>query len=60
MFSAHEMRQFAAESIEAAEKARTDELRKHHLDMAKMWTKVAAQMDGGRVIPLFPGEEARE
>jgi hypothetical protein len=60
MFSASELRQFATEAIEAAEKAKIDSLRKHYLDMAKMWSKAAAQMDGGSVVPNFPGEDARD
>lgn len=59
MFSTAEFRQFAQEAISAARHAVSDDRRKHHLDMARMWTKAAAQMDGGRVIPTFPGEEAR-
>jgi hypothetical protein len=60
MFSAAEFRKFASEAIEAARNAPSDNKRKHHLDMARMWTKAAAQMDGGSVVPSFAEEPARE
>ena len=51
MFSASEFRKFAAESLDAARAAESDEKRKHYLDMAKMWTLAAAELDSG-TIPL--------
>jgi hypothetical protein len=49
MFNASEFRKFAGESLDAARAAESDEKRKHYLDMAKMWTLAAAELDGGTI-----------
>lgn len=47
MFTASEFRQYAEECLASARAARTDERRKHFIDMAKMWTTAAVRIDGG-------------
>jgi hypothetical protein len=53
MFTASEFRQFANEAIEAARNASSEQRRKHHLDMAKLWTTAAALLDGDGMMPKF-------
>ena len=60
MTTPDEFRQFADECLQAAREAKTDAERKAFLDMAKAWTKAAAQLTGGEVsieppdAPLAP------
>ena len=42
-----EYRQYASEAIESARIATSDAVRKHFLDLAKMWMTAAQQMDDG-------------
>jgi hypothetical protein len=48
---AHEYRQYAAECLESARTAMTEDVRKHFLDLAKMWMTAAQQLDDGMSIP---------
>ncbi len=45
VFSAAEFRDYAQECMEWARAAHTDAARKNFLDMAKMWTLAATQID---------------
>ena len=47
MFTASEFRFFAEECLTSARAAKSDELRRHFMDLAKMWTAAAARADGG-------------
>ena len=51
MPEAHEYRQYAAECLESARTAMTEEVRKHFLELAKMWMTAARQLDDGMSIP---------
>jgi hypothetical protein len=51
MPEAHEYRQYAAECLESARTAMTEEVRKHFLDLAKMWMTAAQQLEDGISIP---------
>jgi hypothetical protein len=55
MTTPDEFRKFAEECMLAAREAKTDAERKAFLDIAKSWTKAAAQMTNGEAIaPLAP------
>jgi hypothetical protein len=56
MTTPEQYRQFADECMQAAREAKTDAERKVFLDMAKSWTKAAAQMTNGEAIapPAVP------
>ena len=61
MFAAQDYRTFAIEYVRAARKTRSDERRKHFLDMAKLWTRMAASVDDkdilkqlSQTIPVVP------
>jgi hypothetical protein len=41
IFNPADYQQFARECVESARRAQSDELRKHFLDLAKMWAKAA-------------------
>jgi hypothetical protein len=49
MTTPDEYRQFADECMQAARNAKTEAERKAFLDMARTWTKVAADLTGGEV-----------
>ena len=53
-----EFRKFAEECIQSARAATSEDVRKHFLDLAKMW-KTAAQMidDGVEAPPLSPYQD---
>lgn len=51
MPDAHEYRQYAAECLESARTATTEDIRKHFLELAKMWMTAAQQLDDGISIP---------
>ncbi len=51
MPEAHEYRQYAAECLESARTATTEEVRKHFLELARMWMTAAQQLDDGMSIP---------
>ena len=55
MAGAQEYRQYAAECLESARTATTEDVRKHFLELAKMWMTAAQQLDDGMSIP--PREE---
>ena len=44
-FTGFEFRLFAQECLACAREATTDERRRHHLAMAKMWTTAAGRLD---------------
>jgi len=44
-FTGFEFRLFAEECLACAREAKTDERRRHHLAMAKMWTTAAGRLD---------------
>ena len=50
MADANEYRQYAAECLESARTAARD-VRKHFLDLARMWMTAAQQLDDGVSIP---------
>jgi hypothetical protein len=50
MTTPDEFRQFAEECMQAARDAKTDAERKAFLDIAKSWTKAAAQMTNGEAV----------
>ena len=54
MREAHEYRQYAAECLESARTATTEEIRKHFLELARMWMTAAQQLDDGMSIPPSP------
>jgi hypothetical protein len=54
MPEAHEYRQYAAECLESARTATTEDVRKHFLELAKMWMTAAQQLDDGMSIPPRP------
>jgi len=54
MAEAHEYRQYAAECLESARTATTEDVRKHFLELAKMWMTAARQLDDGISIPPRP------
>jgi hypothetical protein len=54
MADANEYRQYAAECLESARTATTEDIRKHFLDLAKMWMTAAQQLDDGISIPRSP------
>jgi hypothetical protein len=43
-----EYRQFANEAIESARTATSEDVRKQFLEMARIWTTAAQQLDDGR------------
>jgi hypothetical protein len=53
MFSASDFRRYADEAIRSARVTRSDDQRKHYLDMAKVWTAAASLLDGRSMIPDF-------
>ena len=55
MAGAYEYRQYAAECLESARTAIDEEVRKHFLELARMWMIAAQQLDDGISIP--PGPE---
>ncbi len=54
MADSNEYRQYATECLESARTATTEEVRKHFLDLAKMWMTAAQQLDDGISIPPSP------
>jgi hypothetical protein len=54
MAEACEYRRYAAECLESARTAATGDVRKHFLDLAKMWMTAAQQLDDGISIPPSP------
>ena len=54
MADANEYRQYATECLESARTAMTEEVRKHFLDLAKMWMTAAQQLEDGISIPPSP------
>ncbi|HZO45542.1 MAG TPA: hypothetical protein VFB68_06585 [Xanthobacteraceae bacterium] len=54
MADANEYRQYAAECLESARTATTEDVRKHFLDLAMMWLTAAQQLDDGISIPPSP------
>ena len=54
MAESHEYRQYAAECLESARTAIDEEVRKHFLELAKMWMTAAQQLDDGFTIPPSP------
>jgi hypothetical protein len=53
-FNTDDYRQFAQECLEWARKAKTDEMRKHFLDMAKLWSTVAAEQPDTNPASVIP------
>jgi hypothetical protein len=51
MASSAEYRQFAEECIQSARTSKSAEIRKHFLDLAKLWATAAQQMDDGIEAP---------
>jgi hypothetical protein len=47
MSKSSEYRQYARECIESARTATTEEVRRQFLELAKVWTTAAAQIDNG-------------
>jgi len=58
MADANEYRQYADECLESARTATTEAVRKHFLDLAKMWMTAAKQLDDGMSIPPRPGRRS--
>ena len=57
MSKASDYREYAAEGIELARTATSEDVRKHFLDLAKLWRTAAQQMDDGfEATPLDPDE----
>ena len=56
MSSPEQYRQYAEECIESARHATSDDVRKHFLDLAKMWMTAAKQMEDGISVPLVPDQ----
>jgi hypothetical protein len=54
MSTANEYRQYANECVEWAHSATSVDVRKHFLEMAKMWMTAAQQMDDGMAAPPAP------
>ena len=54
MADANEYRQYAAECLESARTATTEDVRKHFLELAKMWMTAAQQLDDGIAVPPSP------
>ena len=54
MADANEYRQYADECLESARTAMTEDVRRHFLDLAKMWMTAAQQLDDGMSIPPSP------
>jgi hypothetical protein len=53
-----EYRKFADECVASARTATTDDVRKHFLDLAKMWMTAAQQIDDGvEAPPLSPRDD---
>jgi hypothetical protein len=52
-----EYRKFADECVASARIATTDDVRKHFLDLAKMWMTAAQQIDDGIAVPLSPRDD---
>ena len=52
IFTISDYQQFAQECIESARLARSEELRKHFLDLAKMWAKAAASHQSAAIPEL--------
>jgi hypothetical protein len=46
-FTGSEFRLFVEECLACAREATTDERRRHHLAMAKMWSTAAGRLEGG-------------
>jgi hypothetical protein len=57
MADANEYRQYAAECLESARTATTVDVRKHFLDLAKMWMTAAQQLDDG--VSIAPSPDRR-
>jgi hypothetical protein len=55
MADANEYRRYAAECLESARIATTEDVRKHFLDLAKMWMTAAQQLEDG--ISISPSPE---
>ena len=51
MAEARLYRQYAAECLESARTATSEDVRKHFLELAKMWMTAAQQLDDGLSIP---------
>ena len=56
IFNPSDYRLFARECVESARRARSDELRKHFLDLAQMWTKAAADREAKSIPQLVLNE----
>jgi hypothetical protein len=54
MSSSDEYRQYAQECIDSARSATSEEVRKHFLELAKMWMTAAQQIEDGMSVPLVP------
>ena len=54
MAEAQEYRQYAAECLESARTAIAEEVRRHFLELARMWMTAAQQLDDGISIPPNP------
>jgi hypothetical protein len=52
IFTISDYRQFSQECIVSARLARSEELRKHFLDLAKMWATAAANHQGATIPEL--------
>jgi hypothetical protein len=59
MSKSDQYRQYANEAMESARAAITDEVRTQFLDLAKMWTTAAQQMDDGKSPPLAPDQTGK-
>ncbi len=57
MADANEYRQYAAECVESARTATTEDIRKHFLELARMWMTAARQLDDGISIPPRPKDD---
>jgi hypothetical protein len=56
MTTPDEFRKFAEECMRSARDAKSDAERKVFLDMAKAWTKAAAQLTDGEAVIQPPGD----
>ena len=55
MSQASEYRRYADECLQSARTATSEDVRKHFLDLAKMWMTAAQQMDDGMSLPSPDG-----
>jgi hypothetical protein len=60
MSTSAQYRQYAEECIASARTATADDVRKHFLDLARMWITAAQQMDDGiEAPPLSPQDDTQ-